>query len=70
MRAYYGRKSFDVVGYTFNAEMYCADCVDGWRGGFASLPIAESPDNYDPPNPIFADQVTQGDECAECGGLL
>ena len=61
MKAYYGRKSWDVVGYTYNAEMYCTECA----------PEPNSIDNDgNVANLVFADEVTESDVCAECGEVL
>ena len=67
MKAYYGRKSWDVVGYTYNGELYCKNCIDEWRNVRAlSVILAED----GPLIPVFADQVTESDVCAECGEVL
>ena len=58
MRAPY-RKSFEVVGATFHAELYCVECAE-------SLPDVDPEGNEK--HPVFVDDLDslQGYSCGEC----
>ena len=62
----YARRSFDVAGWTFFADVYCAECGD-------QLPEVD-PEGNDR-HPIFVDQVDDLNadgpyHCADCGGVI
>ena len=59
MRTYY-RKSFEVVGWTFHADIYCAECGD-------ALPEVDPEGNER--HPVFLDELDGLREfsCGECG---
>lgn len=50
----YGRKSYDVAGYTFDGEIYCQE---------------HAPDT-DERNPVFVDQLEDDETCGVCGEVL
>lgn len=58
----YGRKSFDIVGFTFFADIYCKSCGD-------KLPEVD-PEGNDK-HPVFVDNSWEwedtGTNCGECG---
>jgi len=63
MRTYgYGRHSFDILGFTFHADIYCKSCGD-------KLPEVD-PEGNDK-HPVFVDNewewVDQGICCGGCG---
>lgn len=51
------RHSFEVVGATWFADLYCAECAD-------KLPEVDPEGN--PKHPIFLDNVHEFDDCS-CG---
>jgi hypothetical protein len=56
----YGRHSTEVVGYTYFADLYCADCAE-------SFPEVDPEGN--PRHAIFLDGLDglDGHNCGECG---
>ena len=51
-------KAWDIVGYTYNADVYCAECgTDVYAG---------APSNEEP-SPVFAsDEIPDHWRCASC----
>lgn len=58
----YGRKSFDILGYTYHADIYCKSCGD-------ALPEVDPEGNSR--HPVFVDGgwewVDTGTCCGQCG---
>lgn len=49
------RKSYEIVGYTLDGDIYCLACAD---------PAA--PDSGYGPNPVFLDQTDGTEVCGSC----
>lgn len=76
-------KSYDVIAYTFEADLHCVDCTIKRFGGLPEFGALDSEGNE--PQPVFADQygdlveevdndygsTTQyAPRCADCGEEL
>jgi hypothetical protein len=66
----------DVVGYAFDGELYCLDCVPQAKatgctcGKRDRAGACESNCHGYGPNPVFACDAQDGDSCGSCGGYL
>jgi hypothetical protein len=61
------RKSFEVVGYTYDAALHCLDCTEDRFGidlDNPDNPIEDSEGN--PIHPIFLDSLEGGECCDDC----
>ena len=76
-------KSYDVIGYTFEADVHCVACTIDRFGGLPEFGAVDSEGNE--PHPVFADEygdfvsevdndfggVTQyAPVCSDCGDEL
>ncbi len=64
-------KAYDVVGYSYEADLHCEDCTYDRFGG--DIYNEESPPEDSEGNeisPIFAQDVEDGDCCGDCGEEL
>jgi hypothetical protein len=67
----YGRKAWDVVAWTYDADIHCPDCA-GKRfkssGGFdwtdENAGTVDSEGNV--PHPVFACDEYEGEHCGDC----
>jgi len=81
----YYRKSYELVGYTYQSEYLCPSCTivalhdegrisEKYKGVTADIVIEAYASNYggerDVPHPIFADHLKEGDLCECCGWHL
>ncbi len=58
-------KSYDVVGYAADADVWCEDCLI--KAGYStSGRDSEGNDVY----PVFAGEMEEGECCGACGGPL
>jgi hypothetical protein len=60
------RKTYEVVGYTYEADLHCIDCATGRFGESLNsrrLPIDREGNEI---HPVFLDQVTDTDACGDC----
>jgi hypothetical protein len=61
--------SYDVVGYSFNADCYCVDCTIEAFGGEPDEDTEDSDGN--PVHPIFAgDEHEETVCCGDCGAVI
>ena len=57
------RKSFEVVGYAYDASIHCLNCARARFGGQIDSAV-DSEGN--PVTPVFVDSVTADDYCDDC----
>lgn len=58
-------KSYDIVGYTYDADMHCEACA---LARFPELAIGETATDSEEnqTHPIFADSCGDDDACGDC----
>jgi len=61
------RKSFEVVGYAYDASIHCLDCT---RARFGDQIDGAVDSEGNPVTPVFLDSVTDDDCCNDCGESL
>lgn len=58
MSTYY-RKSYEIVAYTFDGDIYCLECAEDLR-----------PTDYVELNPVFLDMIESPETCGTCGETI
>jgi hypothetical protein len=61
------RKTYEVVGYTYDADMHCVTCTTTRFGDKAlSREILPNDSEGNPIHPVFLEEATNSDVCREC----
>jgi hypothetical protein len=61
------RKTYEVVGYAYEAGLHCLDCSRARFGNAIDDDSNPPTDNEgNPVSPVFLDNVTSADCCDEC----
>lgn len=60
------RKVFEVIGYTYEADVHCPDCA---RKRFTDPDHAEDREG-NPVHPLFLGDVEEPEYCGDCGEEL
>jgi hypothetical protein len=66
------RKSFEIVGYTYEADIHCLDCtekrfnveIDEYQGFEGEDKIEDREGNN--PHPVFLDNLEGEEYCGDC----
>ena len=63
----YGRKSFEVVGFTYDADFHCPHCTTRAYGVDVVRGLEPGEDREcNPVTPVFLDQLHDGTYCGTC----
>ena len=61
------RKTYEVVGYTYDADMHCVDCTITHFGAEAmTRRISPTDSEGNHIQVVFLEQATDGNVCREC----